>query len=261
MKALFCATIYRVKKSMGMKISIAMICLAAVLYYLLASMLARGTFDMSQAGSITGLADPMILWIFGPLMIAIMIGNDFENKTIHVAIKYGRKRIIMNYLLVSAMLVVLMVFPYIIGSVACIVSEVDMSGAESTMVSIYMENVLGYDSEIGVGKLALSYLTSAVVYIGQLSICIPVAIKIKKPVVVTAFGVFFGMITALLATLASKVNLLDYIYKLTPYHYGVGKIGIDAEVTTMFAGIIVSLCFTIIMGVVAWLLLKKCDIK
>lgn len=261
MKQLLKATIYRMRKSMGVKIAIGLIYVAAALYYVLAAMVANGKLEAAQAGSVTGLGDSMIIWLFGSLVIGLLVGADFENKTIHGTIKFGRKKIVGNYMLVSAVFVMIMVLPYTVGSVICIISDIGMQGAEGTVISIFMDNVLEYSKEIPVGKLILSYIAYTIVYVGQLSICVPVAIKLKKTVVVTAFGFFFGMITALLATLASKVKILDNVYRLTPYHYGIAQIGINANIGDMFIGIVVSLIFTGIMGIISWYVFKRADIK
>lgn len=261
MKSLFSATIYRMRKSAGAKIAIGLLFVAAILYYVLAAMIAAGKLDAASSGSITGLGDSMMIWLFGSLVTGILVGTDFEAKTIHGAIKFGRKKIMANYMLAFAAAVIIMVLPYTLGSIICIVSEVNMHGAEGTAISIFMSNILEYTENVSVGKLLLSYIAYAIVYIGQLSVCIPVAIKLKKTVAVTAFGFFFGMITALLATLASKVTLLDHIYQWTPYHYGIAQLGVNAETSDMFMGIVVSLIFAGIMGLLSFCILKKADIK
>ena len=261
MKALFEATVYRMRKSTGVKIAIGLLFAAAILYYVLAAMIAAGKLDAASAGSVTGLGDSMMIWLFGSLVTGILVGSDFENKTIHGAIKFGRKKIIANYMLAFAVAVLIMVLPYTLGSIICVFSKVNMQGAEGTVISIFMSNILEYTKNVFIGKLLLSYIAYAITYIGQLSICIPVAIKLKKTVAVTAFGFFFGMITALLATLASKVKLLDHIYQLTPYHYGIAQLGINARISDMFMGIVVSLIFAGIMGLLSWCILKKANIK
>lgn len=261
MKSLFSATVYRMRKSTGVKIAIGLLFAAAILYYALAAMIADGKLDAASAGSVTGLGDSMMIWLFGSLVTGLLVGADFENKTIHGAIKFGRKKIIANYMLAFAALVMIMVLPYMLGSVICIAANVDMQGAEGAAVSIYMGNILEYAKNESIGKLVLSYAGYAIVYVGQLSICIPVAIKLKKTVAITAFGFFFGMITALIATLASKVEMLDNIYQLTPYHYGMAQLGVNAEVSDMLMGIAVSLIFAGIMGLLSWCILKKADIK
>lgn len=261
MKQLLQATLYRVRKTRGILVAFAIIYIAAILYFVFAKMIACGQFDATQAGSITGLGDAMIIWLFGSLIIGMLIGNDFENKTVHAEIKFGRGKIIANYMLVFIILVCLMVLPYTIASLICIIGNVDMTGAEGTIISIYMSNIFEYGKEESVLKLICSYISYAIVYIGQLSICIPVALKIKKTVVVTAFGFFFGMITALLATLASKVEVLDNIYQLTPYRYGIDKIGVAAGWGSMCIAVLVSACFAAIMGYISWLIFRKSDIK
>lgn len=261
MKQLFAAGMYRCRKTTGILVAAGLCWLAAALYYILAGCIAGGSLAASQAGSVTGLGDAMIVWLFGSLAIGLYVGKDFENKTIHGAMRYGRQRIVAGYVLMSSVLVLLLVLSYTAGSVICIASGYDMGGAEKTAMSIYMGNIFAHASGAQAGKLALSYLAGAAVYIGQLSVCIPVAVKLKKPVAVTAFGFFFGMITALLATLADKVSLFDKLYRLTPYAYGMDKIGADASMGDMGLGIAVSLIFTALMGLLSWALLRRADIK
>ncbi len=261
MKRMFCATLYRMWKSTGTRIAFFITYVATVFYFVLARMVAVGKLGAAQAGSVSGLGDAMIIWLCGSLVIGLLVGLDFENKTIHGVIGFGRKKIIGNYVAVFAVLVTLLVLPYTIGSLVCIFGGIDMTGAEQTAISIYMGNVLGYSGDVAPGKMILSYLSYAMVYVGQLSICIPAAVKLKKPAAVTAFGFFFGMLSALLATLASKVEIVDNIYKLTPYNYNMETLGIGGSYGDMFLAIAVSLVFAGLMGVVSWGLFRKAEIK
>ncbi len=260
MKDLWKATMYRVVKSTGIKVAAGLTWAAAVLYYVFAKMVAEGGLAAEQAGSISGLGDAMILWLFGALAVSLLIGADFEHKTIHGAVRFGRGKIIANYMCVFVVVITILVLPYTIGSLVCVLSGADFSGAEGTIISLYMGNVFAYEEGMA-GKLVLSYAAGLCVYIGQLSICVPVAVKVKKPVVVTAFGFFFGMITALISTLASKVELLDNIYQLTPYRYGIDKVGVAAETGELWMAVVVSLVFTALMGGVSYLVFRRADIK
>lgn len=261
MKRMFCATIYRMWKSTGVRIAFLITYFAAILYFVLARMVGTGKIEAQQAGSVSALGDAMIIWLCGSLAIGLLVGSDFENKTIHGVIGFGRKKIIGNYVAVFAVLVVLLVLPYTIGSLVCILAGIDMRGAEQAAISIYLGNVLGYSEDMAVGKMLLSYLSYAVVYVGQLSICIPVAVKLKKPVAVTAFGFFFGMLSALLATLASKVELLDKLYRLTPYNYNMETLGIGGSYSDMLLAMGVSIVFVGFMGLLAWGLFRRAEIK
>ena len=260
MKNLFKATMYRVVKSTGMRVAAGITTVAAVLYYVLSFMVAEGKLPAAQAGSVTGLGDAMILWLFGALAVSLLIGGDFEHKTVHGAIRFGRGRMVGNYMLAYVIVVTVLVLPFTIGSLVCILSGADFSGAEGTVISLSMGNVFAYEAGMA-GKLVLSYLAGLAVYIGQLSICVPVAMKVKKPVVVTAFGFFFGMITALISTLASEVEMLDNIYQLTPYRYGIAQTGVAAQTGDMWLAIAVSLVFTVLMGGISYLVFRKADIK
>ncbi len=261
MKRLFCATLYRMWKSTGTRIAFLITYAAAMLYFVLARMVAVGKLGVEQAGSVSGLGDAMIIWLCGSLVIGLLVGSDFENKTIHGAICFGRKKIIGNYVAVFAVLVALLALPYTIGSLVCIFAGIDMTGAEQAAISVYLGNVLIYTKGASAGKLILSYLSYAMVYVGQLSICIPAAVKLKKPAAVTAFGFFFGMLSALLATLASKVEILDNIYRLTPYYYNMEALGIGGSYGDMLLAVVVSVVFAGLMGLLSWKLFCRAEIK
>lgn len=261
MKKLYKATMYRMMMSTGVRVSVGLTYVAAVLYYVLSWMVANGKINASYAESITGLGDCMIVWLFGALIVGILVGGDFESKTIHGSLHYGRGKIIVNYMCVFATIMVILLLPYTIGSVWLIVSGADMRLANETVISIYMGNVLECNTDVNVIKLIFSYFAYLLVYIGQIAICIPVAIKCKKTVVVTAFGFLFGMLTALLATLAQSAKIIGSIYQFTPYDYGIPKIGCMASGTDIISGMVVSVVFSAICALIAWLLFRKADVK
>jgi ABC-2 type transport system permease protein len=261
MKQLYKATLYRMYKTKGVRTAVALTYLAAIGYYILASMVAHGDMGVDMAGNITGLADAMIIWLFGSLTVGILVGDDFENKIIHSSISYGRKKIVINYMLVYITMMIVLLLPYLIGSIVLITARIDMSGAQPTAVTVFMDNAIKYNSETNILKLILSYLSHIVVTISQISICIIVAMKVKKTVAVTAFGFIFGMFTALISALVSEVKILDNIYKLTPYNYSISRLGLTADVIDMYAGIGVSIIFICICGIIGWLIFKKSDIK
>lgn len=261
MRNLVKASLYRLIKSTGARVALGVSAAAAIAYYILAAMISAGRIPAEQAGSVTGLADAMVIWLLGSLAAGLLVGADLENRTVHGAIHYGRKRILLHYFVVFAVAVFLLLLPYTIGSLVCVAAGVDFSGAQAAAVSVYLDNVLRFQGGGSIGKLLLTYLSCAVVYIGQLSICLPVAIKLKKPVAVTAFGFFFGMITASIAALASQVEMLDNLYKLTPYAYTLSKINLQADVSALLAGILVSVIFTGVMGLISGWIFRRSDLK
>lgn len=261
MKKLYKATMYRMIMSTGVRVSVILTYVSAALYYVLSWMVAEGKIDAAYAGSITGLGDSMILWIFGSLIVGILVGGDFENKTIHASLSYGRGKVIANYMFVFATLMFVLLLPYTIGSICLITSGVDMRQAGGTAISIYMGNVLSYTTDVSMVKVVFSYLAGLLVYIGQIAVCILVALKCRKTVVVTAFGFLFGMLTAMVATLAQSIKSVGSIYQFTPYDYGISKIGCLASSYDIMSGMAVSVVFTVICAVRAWLLFRRADVK
>lgn len=261
MRNLLKASFFRLMKSGGMRIAAGITTVAAVAYYILGHGVSTGRLSAEQAGSVAGLGDAMVIWLFGSLMVGMIIGSDFGQKTLHGEIGYGRPRILLHYMIVYVLGMLLLLLPYTLGSIFCIAAGVRMDGAEAASVSVYMDSILHYSSSFSIGKLLLCYLSCTFVYIGQLSICLPVAVKFKKPAVVAAFGFFFGMLTALMAALASKVEMLDNLYKMTPYGYTLSKINIIGTYADLLSGIVVSIIFTGIMGGLSWGLFRRTEIK
>lgn len=261
MKNLLAATLYRVIKSTGIRMVFAITTVVAALYYICGHMVANGTIGLENAGAVTGLGDAMILWIFGPLFTAMVIGADFENKTIHGAIRYGRGKVIVNSVLVCVTGVAVLALPYILGSVVCLACGINMQGAEITAVSACMDSAVRYNDTYGAGKLLAVFTAFLCVTVAQISICVPVAVKVKKPVIVTAFGFFFGMITAMISAMAANIEALQVIYKLTPYAYGPSEVNLDASGRDLILSVIVSIIFTGLMGLISWLLFRKAEIK
>lgn len=255
------ASLYRLLKSAGARIAVGVTAAAAAAYYVLAHMVSTGNLSSEQAGSVTGLGDAMVIWLFGSLMTGLIIGSDIESKTIHGAIQYGRIKILLHYGIVYILAVAVLLLPYTIGSLGCVAAGVSMNGAQPAAVSVYLDNIVHFTGGDSAGKLLLTYLSCAVVYMGQLSICIPAAVLFKKPAAVTAFGFFFGMITALLAALASKVEILDNLYKMTPYAYTLSKVNIHADYMTLLSGILASIVFAGLMLLLAGLLFRRADLK
>ena len=112
MKALFNATIYRAEKTTGIRAALILTCFAGIVYYVLAWLLSKGELDASSAGSVTAMGDAMIIWLFGSLSVGMLIGNDFENKTVHGAMGYGRKNIVANYFLVFSVCYDILMYIY-----------------------------------------------------------------------------------------------------------------------------------------------------
>lgn len=257
------ATAYRLRKTGAVKICILISCVAAVLYFVLVHNIATGAMDISTAGSVSGLCDALIMWLTGSLAVGVIFCTDFQTKSIHCAIanRHGRGGVIKAYMILYIAMILILILPYTLLSVGCLVAGVDFSGAEPAMTSIYLMNLLDTNADASFVKIILVYIASAVNYVGCISICIPIAIKVKKPVVITAIGFMIGMLTALICSLAEKAAVLKGIMRCLPYYYGANQVNLESGYGTILASLIVSTAFALLMGFLSYLFFRKEDIK
>lgn len=257
------ATAYRLRKTGAVKICILISCVAAVLYFVLVHNIATGAMDVSMAGSVSGLCDALIMWLTGSLAVGVIFCTDFQTKSIHCAIanRHGRGGVIKAYMILYIAMILILILPYTLLSVGCLVAGVDFSGAEPAMTSIYLMNLLDTNADASFVKIILVYIASAVNYVACISICIPIAIKVKKPVVITAIGFMIGMLTALICSLAEKAAVLKGIMRCLPYYYGANQVNAQSGYGTILLSFIVSVIFMSVMAFLSYLLFRKEDIK
>lgn len=259
---LMLATFYRIKKSMAVKISFILISIAAILYFTCVKLISNGTLDSSIAGSISGLSDSLMLWLFAPLIAGVIVIEDFDSKIIHTAIGCGKGRISVVFSKMYTFLITtfILTIPYAIISFVLYIKEVNFIGAEATAISIYIYNLV-QKFDVSTIKVISVYFVTSIVYMSQLSICIPIAFKVRKTVVVTAIGFIFGMLNAFISAIVNKVDVLADLYKLTPYAYSVDKVNLNTTNSDLLMVLVISIIFIVIMTGITYLLFRKEEIK
>lgn len=263
MKNIISATLYRITKTTAVKISFLLVTIAVACYFVLAHCVADGTLDASIASQMSALADPMMIWLFGSLMLGIVICQDFNSKAIHSAIASSGSRfsVVMSYAVVYAIVIVALNVPYIIASFISMAASIDYTGAEAAAVSIYLANTKYQLSDISILKLFYLYFVNAIVYVGSVSVCFPLAMKLKKPVVVTAVGFMFGMLFALVSSLCEKNEILNSIMKVTPFNYMLTNLNIETSVLSMTGALASAVVFFGLMVGLTYVLFRKEEIK
>jgi ABC-2 type transport system permease protein len=255
-------TLYKISKSFAVKLSLILVTVAAILYFYCAKSIADGSMAASMASSITGLADVLMLWLFGPLVIGIIICDDFDSKVIHTAVSCSRGRIsiVASKVIISIFLVMLLSLPYLILTVIFYANDTSFAGAESAACSIYISSLLG-NFDAGVGKLLIVCILTALVNAAQIAICIPIAFKVRKPVVLMGIGFALGMLGALITAAINKVDFIADIFKYTPYSYNVSNVNLSADAGDLVKALVVSIVFIILIAVITHLLFRKQEIK
>lgn len=257
------ADLYKLRKSTGAKICFIITCICAVAFVYVAHCIAIGKLSSNVSGSASGLADPMLIWLFGSLMAGILVCSDFETKTIHGAVSCGRINIVISKALVYFIIIILLVLPYMLVTIVgfCSGEKFGTPFVGSVFLGI-LANGSGLTVTVTtICKIIVVSLVEMILYTAELSICLPLAFKIRKPIVVMAIGFSFGFLANLIIMALQDVPVLKYVIKNTPYYFGLNIITVKTAAGTLLKVTIISIVFFTIMVAITHLLFRRSEIK
>lgn len=258
------ADLFKLYKSKMIRILFAIMTLCAVIMAIIAYNIAQG--QMAGAGGIGFLfSDVNVISILGAVVAGTIISGDFDNKTIHDAIAcgYSRSSIIISKAVVFFCAIAFLLLPYAIVTVVAIGSGATFSigsAALGFLNLLMQENGTAFSVEVGF-KLFFIMLVLVVVYIAQLSICIPLAIALKKPVLVVAVFYVISICSGQLSALNGTYPMFDKVYSMTPYGGIHSLLTLHSGGGDIFKAIVVSMSYIVVMLVIAYRIFKKLEIK
>ena len=100
----------------------------------------------------------------------------------------------------------------------------------------------------------------AVLTTAKLSVCLPLAFVLRRPLVVMAIGFVWGFLADLIGSTAADVEGLAALVRLTPFASDHVP-GLDSTGGDLVGTLAVSLVFIALMGLVSWLLFRRADVK
>jgi len=259
------ADFFKMRKSSAIKILFGITTLCAIVMVVMAYLIPQGKISNEYTGIGFLFSDADILSILGAVSAGVFICGDFDNKTIHDAITSGcsRSAIIVSKAAVFFCAMVFILLPYAI--ITCIAMSTG-SRFDMGAVSMGFLNILSKDSGIVLSasifiKMLAVMLTLMLVYIAQLSICVPLAIVLKKPVLVVAIyygmSIFFGQ----LAGLSSHISVLDNILSLTPFGGNYSFLTVNSGAGDFLKAIVICLVCIIVMIAITFGIFRKSEIK
>ncbi len=259
------ADLFKMRKSLMIKVLFGITFLSAVIIAVIAYMIPKGKIDPGMAETFFLFSDINMISILGAVISGVLICGDFDNKTIHSAVASGCSRgsILLSKAIVLFSAMIFILLPYIIITVMAL-----STGAKFSMGSVGVGFLSILIQESGTAfmaseifKLLIVMLTLIIVYAAQLSICIPFAVVLKKPVLVVA--VYYGLtiLFAQLTRLKNSFPTFESIFSCTPFGsiYTITKT--DVGVLDIVKSISGSLVFIIVMLAVAYNMFKKSEIK
>lgn len=262
---LILADLFKLRKSMSIKILLGITSVSAVIVTVVAYLISHGKIGVNAAGSWFLFSDVNMISILGAAIACISICGDFENKIIHDAIANGcsRAQVIVSKTVVFSCAIAFISLPYAI--VTCIAFS---TGAKFSMGSIsvgflHMLTSKGSTSFSAsqIWKLIAIMFTLMIVYISQLSICVPLALGSRKPVLVVVIYYGFTILCPKLSGLRSSYKIFDRIFSCTPYAGEYTFVTLNTAAGDICKAVCVSLIFIIAMIVVTYFIFRKSEIK
>ncbi|MNM89112.1 ABC-2 family transporter protein [compost metagenome] len=250
---------------MAFKILFGITTVSAVLMAMMAYWIPQGKIEPSMTGIGFMFSDVNMISILGAVIAGIFICGDFDTKTIHDAITTGHSR---GTVIVSKAIVLGSALAFILLPYAIVTGIALGTGFEFNMGSVAVGYLHLLTSEAGtvfsvseIWKLLAIMLTLIIVYVAQLSICVPLAMVLKKPVLVVAIYYGLSILTAQLIGIANSSRVFDLIFSCTPYGGNYTFLTLDAVAGDFLKAIGVSLAFIIVILAVTFALFRKSEIK
>lgn len=254
------ADFYKLRKTLAFKVCLLITIGCAAILTFLSHGMATGTLEV-QSSVASGLSDAFMVSVIGSLFAGILICNDFDSKNIHDEISCGRGSIVVSKTVIYTIVIILFVLPYAIAGFVAFVSKgsFTMDYNFSTYTAV-MANSTGMAVDgNAIFKVIRLLLVSVILHAAKLSICIPLAFKVRKSVIVTVIGVVFFCVIDSIINVLVDVPVVGEILKFTPFSYNLLPMTISEGELLKIC--LVSTGFIIIMAFVTYRLFRKAEIK
>lgn len=259
------ADLFKLFKSLSIKILFGITCLCAITLTVMAYFIPRGGIDAGMTGIGFMFSDINIISILGAVLAGTFICGDFDNKNIHDAIASGSSRmaVIVSKALVFFCGIAILVLPYALAAVFALISGFEF-GMDAVALGFLNFLTRGSGNALPASeflKLFAVILTLVIVYASQLSVCVPLAFVLKKPVLVVPIYYAVSVLSAQLIALSASSEALDFILSKTPFGGDYIFLTMDSGTVDIVAAIFGSLVFITVMLAITYGAFRKAEIK
>lgn len=259
------ADFYRMSRSTAMRVLLLITVLGAVAMMLFARQVAAGNISASISGLGILFSDVSVISILGGVSAGIFICGDLDNKVIHDAIAGGSSRLSILTGKLTSFLCTIVVFliPYAIAAGIGLGTAKTYSlgsanaGFMSLLAALGGKNLTSAQGAQVFGLMLLFLL----VYAAELSLCVPLALAVKKPVAVAAIYYAFSILCGQLIPLAQSSQTLDRVIACTPYSGRYLLPSLNMGTSTVIKAIMACVAFITVMLGIAYAIFRRADIK
>ncbi|WP_019910216.1 ABC transporter permease [Paenibacillus sp. HW567] len=259
------ADLYKLRKAMAIKILFGITTLSAAAMAIMAYLIPQHKIDESLTDLGFLFSDVNVISILGAVIAGVFICGDFDNKTIHNAIAAGSGRgaVIVSKTIVFCCALAFILLPYVIITGIALGTNSDYSMGSVALGFLHLMTSgagSGLSASGGLKLLGIS-LTLMIVYMAQLSITVPLAFVLKKPVLVVAIFYGLSILSGQLGRLADSSPRFDRIFAATPFSGNYALMTINSGAAVIFKAIAVSLIFLLVMLAITYSVFRRTEIK
>lgn len=259
------ADLYKLRKSIAIKILLGITILSSIAMLMIAYQIPQGNIDSSMTGIGFMFSDINVMSILGAVLAGLFICGDFESKVIHNAISNGNSRssIIISKAITYVFALEMILIPYVIVTVIAINTGYKYSMGS---VSVGFLNILTSVAGTAINsseviKLFIVIITLMLVYAAQLSVCIPLAFISRKPVLVVAVSYGISILSAQLSNLKDSSPLFYKLFSFTPFGGNHSMITLSTQTPEIIKAFTVSIFFIALIVLITYFLFRRQEVK
>lgn len=259
------ADLFKLRKSMAIKILLLITASSSIIMTIIAYMVQQGKLNTSSTNIGFLFSDANMMGILGGALAAIFICNDFDNRTIHEAIVDGnsREKVVTSKAVILCLSSLIILLPYVI------VTGIAISTGNKFNMGLTSVGFLKLLTTEGGSAISLSQVWKMVAiifallasYAARASVCIPLAIALKKPSIVVPAYYGLTIFLAKLSSLEASSKLLKNIFQCTPFSGKYSLMTLNTGESDIIKAIVLSLIFIAIITFITGFAFRKSEIK
>lgn len=251
------ADLFAQRHSTGFWAALLFSCVSATVFAFLLLELAAGDLAYNLTNVVMGVSDVMVINLLGALLIGVTFSRSFETKSVHNALlAHGRGVFVASKTIVAAMSVFVLAVPY---GVASLLARGAADGNDPNVSTPFAEIVSSQDS-LGVWQSVGLALVVCLSFTAKVAVCMPLAIAVRRPIIVALVGFIWSFVADFLLTEVNKWNIGESFANFTPYGSDRQPLP-SSSASELGASAIIGLVFIATMGFFAWLLFRRADVK
>lgn len=255
------ADLYKVFRGCAIWICVAISTTSALVITVFSHLFYTGAAHLSSGGMVSILTDASILSQLACVMSGLLLCGDFENKSVAacIAAGHGRLSIVVGKSIAYFIVCFVPMLSYFFVALGAFFTKAGFIGdfVASPFLGILVSANRSFTTQFAAKYLA-AFLVTAIIYVGQFSICVLFAFMIKKTAVVIGVSYFLSMFIGMTSGSVDKSCGFGKALSYLPFYQSVSINSTAGEFARAAA-----LCIGFIAGILilTWLIFRKSDVK